>query len=151
MCEKEREEAVKQYKKLRNHCNNLIKAEAKRNNGGGITLESTTPEIWKELKIVIKPNRFSQNPLKIEENGIVTEDPLEVAEKFNAFFKEKIVKLSKEIVKNDNFDALEKLRAKMENLKETKGKLPRFTLKTVSTQEVMKIIKKTQKENFLWF
>ena len=93
-------------------------------------------------EIVIKPNRFSQNPLKIEENGIVTEDPLEVAEKFNAFFKEKIVKLSKEIVKNDNFDALEKLRAKMENLKETKGKLPRFTLKTVSTQEVMKIIKK---------
>ena len=69
------------------------------------------------------------------------EDPQEVAEKFNAFFKEKIVKLSKEIVKNDNFDALEKLRAKMENLKETKGNLPRFTLKTVSTQEVMKIIK----------
>ena len=151
MCEKKREEAVKEYKQLRNHCNNLVKAEAKRNNGGGITPESTTTEIWKEVKIVLKPNRFSQNPLKIEENGIVTEDPLEVAEKFNAFFKDKIVKLSKAITKNDNFDALDKLRAKMESLKESKGKLPRFTLKTVTTQEVMNIIKKLKKKTSCGF
>ena len=63
------------------------------------------------------------------------EDPLQVAEEFVTFFKEKIEKLEANIKKNPNIDPLSELKKKMKhsNLK--------FSLRTVKEKEVLKILK----------
>ena len=77
----------------------------------------------------------AKNFLKIETKEGIIEDPLQVAEEFNTFFKEKIEKLEANINKNPNIDPLSELKKKMKhsNLK--------FSLRTVKEKEVLKILK----------
>ena len=60
---------------------------------------------------------------------------MELAEEFNAFFKEKVEKLASRIIKDINTDPFSLLREKLHDAK------LKFTLRTVSESEVLKIIK----------
>ena len=86
-------------------------------------------EVWNSLNDILKPDRVARNSLKIETENKSIEDPLELAESFNNFFKEKVEGLAPRI-KNDRLtDPLPRLREKLHdcNLK--------FSLKTVSESE----------------
>merc|ERR1711997_1307611 len=116
------------YKKItsqRNYTNSLIKKAVRERAGRNITNESTMKEVWKGINDIIKPERNTKNFLKIETEEGTLEDPLQVAEEFVKFFKEKIEKLEANINKNPNIDPLTELKKKMKhsNLK--------FSLKTV--------------------
>ena len=98
------------FKKQRNFTNSLIKKAVREKAGRNISNESTMKQVWDGINDIIRPERNAKNFLKIEtENGII-EDPLQVAEKFNMFFKEKIEKLEANINKNPNIDPLSELK-----------------------------------------
>ena len=63
------------------------------------------------------------------------ENPLELAERFNVFFKEKVENLASRIKKDPNVNPFSKLKEKLldSNL--------RFKLKTVKEKEVIKLLK----------
>ena len=128
-------ELIKELKKHNNYCNKLIKKAVREMNGQNITSVSSVKEVWNSLNDILKPDRVARNSLKIETENKSIEDPLELAESFNNFFKEKVEGLAPRI-KNDRLtDPLPRLREKLHdcNLK--------FSLKTVSESEVLKILK----------
>ena len=45
-------------------------------------------QIWKELRIMLRPEKFANNKLKVVINGESTEDPQLIADAFVKFFKE---------------------------------------------------------------
>ena len=123
------------FKKQRNFTNSLIKKAVREKAGRNISNESTMKQVWDGINDIIRPERNAKNFLKIEtENGII-EDPLQVAEKFNMFFKEKIEKLEANINKNPNIDPLSELKKKLKHSK------LKFSLRTVKEKEVLKIMK----------
>ena len=123
------------FKKQRNFTNSLIKKAVREKAGRNISNESTMKQVWDGINDIIRPERNAKNILKIEtENGII-EDPLQVAEKFNMFFKEKIEKLEANINKNPNIDPLSELKKKLKHSK------LKFSLRTVKEKEVLKIMK----------
>ena len=123
------------FKKQRNYTNSLIKKAVREKAGRNISNESTMKQIWDSINDIIKPERNAKNFLKIETKEGTFEDPLQVAEEFVTFFKEKIEKLEANINKNPNIDPLSELKKKMKhsNLK--------FSLKTVKEKEVLKLLK----------
>ena len=123
------------FKKQRNYTNSLIKKAVREKAGRNISKESTVKQVWDGINDIIKPERNAKNFLKIETKEGIIEDPLQVAEEFNTFFKEKIEKLEANINKNPNIDPLSELKKKMKhsNLK--------FSLRTVKEKEVLKILK----------
>ena len=77
---------------------------------------------------------MAKNHIRIEKNGNLIEDPLQLAHEFNKFFKEKIEKLAAGIRKDPKIDPLAPLRKKLEGTKRT------FKLKTVSAKHVLNIL-----------
>ena len=105
------------FKKQRNYTNSLIKKAVREKAGRNITNESTMKEVWKGINDIIKPERNTKNFLKIETEEGTLEDPLQLAEEFVKFFKEKIEKLEANINKNPNIDPLAELKKKTETFK----------------------------------
>ena len=91
--------------------------------------------VWNGINDILKPERIARNSLKIENGNETFEDPLKVAEMFNTFFKEKVEALAARIKTDKVIDPLSRLKEKLDgfNLK--------FTLKPVSENEVLKILK----------
>ena len=83
-----------------------MREKARRN----ISNESTMKQIWDGINDIINPERKAKNFLKIKTEEGIIEDPLQVAEEFNTFFKEKIEKLEDNINKNPNIDPLSELK-----------------------------------------
>ena len=132
-------EMEKQYKKMNNYCNKMIKKSVKEITGENISDASSVKEIWKSINIILKPENSNKKVLKIETNDRTIEDPLELAEEFNVFFKEKAEKLSNEI-KNANSDPLSRLKEKM------KGSKLKFVLKTVKEKSILDILNSMKKK-----
>ena len=72
-------------------------------------------QIWKELCITLRPERFANNQMRLVINGKITEDPGVIAEAFVDFFKKKVDDLVIAVKSDPNFDPLEPLREKYEN------------------------------------
>ena len=125
----------KQLKKHNNYCNKLIKKAVREKNGKNITDVSSGKEIWKCINDILRPEKLIKNKIKIEIENQSFEDPEELAEKFNKFFKEKVEKLASGIRKNPKNDSFSKLREKLKNSNQT------FSLKTVCEKDVLKILK----------
>ena len=130
------EEKHTQYKKQRNYCNNLIKADIRRSLGENISNKSSNTDIWRAINVVLRPERMAYNKIKININDTVVEDTNVLNEKFNEFFKNKPIKLAKKIVKNERIDPLSRLKTKVAGLN-----LGLFTIKTATERQVSKVIK----------
>ena len=82
--------------------------------------------------------------MKVETEGHVTEDILELAEQFNKFFIENVSKLVGSIKRNQTVDPLSKLRKKLH------GCDLNFKLKTLSGKSVLKILNSLKSKKKLW-
>ena len=78
---------------------------------------------------------MNKNIIKIQTDNKLIEDPLQLAELFNTFFKDKVQNLANAIKKDPKIDTFSRLKGKLQ------GSNLRFTLKTVTENEVLKIIK----------
>ena len=83
----------------------------------------------------MKPQTLSKNSIKIDTENKLIEDPLDLAEEFNTFFKEKVEKLAARIKRDPNNDPFLRLRKKLQHLDLN------FNLRTVHEKEVLKILK----------
>ena len=128
-------ELERKYKKQKNYCNKLIKTTVREKRGQNITSSSDVKQIWKSISDVLNPEGISKNSLKIETEDQIIESPLELAEVFNSFFKNKVEKLSSGIKNHQKIDPLSKLRIKLQ------GSELNFKLKTVSEDKVLAIMK----------
>jgi hypothetical protein len=128
-------ELEKKYKKHNNYCNKMIKKSVREKTGQNITNVSNVQEVWKSVNDILKPERISKNTLKIETDDKLIEDPLQLAETFNMFFKDKVENLASGIKKNKNIDPLLKLRNKLQDAD------LKFKLKTVRENKVLEILK----------
>ena len=127
-------ELERKLKKHQNFVNKKIKSFVRGKTGQNISSESNAQEIWKSVNDILRPQKSSHNNLKIETEDKLIEEPLQVAEKFSVFFKEKIEKLV-EGIKNNNLDPLSKLKTKFQ------AKDLKFKVKTVSENKVLQILK----------
>ena len=92
-------------------------------------------EVWSSLNDILKPQTLANNSIKIDIEIKIIEDLLELAENFNIFFKEKVERLAATIRNDKLTDPLSRLRNKLH------GSNLKFTIKTVSESEVLKIMK----------
>ena len=83
-------EIEREFKKQSKYCNKLLKNVLREKRGQGITKSNNMKETWKSINHILHPERISKCSLKIETEGQVFQDPLEIAEKFNTFFREKV-------------------------------------------------------------
>ena len=134
-CGEEDSELEAQFKKQRNYCNKLIKQAVREKEGKNITNVSTVKEIWNSIQGILKPESLNRNTIKIQTEEKLIEDPLEVAESFNVYFKEKIGNLTSKLKKDPNTDPFLLLKEKLKDSKLS------FRLRTVSEKQVMKILK----------
>ena len=121
----------------------MIKKAVREKTGQNITKVSNVKEIWNSVNDILRPESLSKSTLKIESEDQIIEDPLELAEKFNVFFKEKVEKLAAGIKKNNNIDPLSRLRAKLHSLN------LKFKLKPVHEKLVLKLLKSLKSFSFL--
>ena len=113
----------------------MIKKEVRANIGKNITNMSSVNEVWNCINDILKPENSSKSNLKIETENQLIEDPHELAEKFNSFFKEKVENLAAGIKKNPKIDPFSSLREKVH------GSNLMFKLRTVHEKEVLKILR----------
>ena len=125
----------RQYKKQRNYCTKLVKNAVRENAGKNITSASTGKEIWNSINDILKPGRLDKSSIKIQTENQLMEDPLQIAEAFSVFFKEKVEKLVASIKKDPDNDPFSRLKGKLKdsNLK--------FILKTVSEKVVLNLLR----------
>ena len=135
-----------QFKKHRNYCNKMIKNAVRENAGKNITSASNVKDIWNSIGDILKPERLAKPSIKIQSGDKLIEDPLQLAETFNVFFKEKVEKLAASIKKqpingrnpdylDPDYDPFIRLREKLRDSKLI------FNLKTVSEKVVLGILK----------
>ena len=108
-------ELLSEFKDIRNHCANVLKAHLKKTLGLKITKESTMNEIWKQIQFIIK-KQINCGVLKIKSDSGLLEEPEKVAECLNKFFKDKPVKLISKINKSASINPNSKLAKKVEGL-----------------------------------
>jgi hypothetical protein len=84
-------------------------------------------EIWKIVNEVNKPKNKNEWNMLI--NGKVESDEQKIAEAFNDYFVNKIVKLKDNIEQSDVVDPLDKLKTKME------GNTCKFSLKSIKKKK----------------
>ena len=77
----------------------MIKNAARENAGKNITSASSGKDIWNSINDILKPERLAKPSIKIQTENQLIEDPLQIAEAFNVFFKEKVEKLAASINK----------------------------------------------------
>ena len=121
------------YKKCRNQCNNLLRSEQRKLTGTHLDENSTIDEIWKGVNKIIAP-RQTTKPLTIKVNNEKIDDPTQVANELNKWFKQKVEDLVKGIYKPEGVDPFERLKAKME------GRNLKFKLQPVDVQEVLTVL-----------
>ena len=137
---------VKQYKKHRNYCNNLVKNAVREITGKNITSASTVKDIWNSISDILRPKRLAKPSIKIQNGVHLIEDPQQVADTINVFFKEKVEKLAGSIKKqpingrnpdyiDPDYDPFIRLREKL------RGSNLKFNLKTVSEKVVLGLLK----------
>ena len=125
----------RKYKKKTNYCNKIIKKAVREKRGQNITTVSNVKQVWNSITDILKPEELSKPPLKIKIENQIIEEPSELAEEFNAFFKNKVKKLAAGIKKSQKIVPLSKSRNKLQ------GSELKFRLKTVHESEVLKMIK----------
>lgn len=91
----------------------MIKKAVRESRGQNIINLSSTKEVWNSINDILQPDRLSKTNIRIETDGQTIEDPLEIAEKFNVYFKEKVERLAAGIKNNQNIDPLSKLKNKL--------------------------------------
>ena len=106
-------ELEKTLKKHRNYCNKMIKKVVKEKAGKNITNVSSVKQIWSSINDIIKPENLNKHMIRIHKEEKIIEDPLELAETFNVYFKEKVEKLAAGIKREPNFDPFQKLKKKI--------------------------------------
>ena len=126
-------ELLSEFKTVRNHCANVLKAHLKKTLGLKITDESTLNEIWKQIQFIIK-KQVNCGSLKIKSDSGLLEEPEKVAQCLNIFFKDKPVKLVSKINKSALINPNSKLAKKVEGLN------LKFSLQPVDVQVVLKIL-----------
>ena len=137
---------VKQYKKHRNYCNNLMKKAVREITGKNITSASNVKDIWNSISDILRPERLDKPSIKIQNGVQLIEDPQQVADTINVFFKEKVEKLAGSIKKqpinsripdyiDPDYDPFIRLREKL------RGSKLKFKLKTVSEKVVLGLLK----------
>ena len=135
------EKLHEEYKRSRNTCNNLVTQEHRKLMGTNITETSTMNQVWKTINKILYP-RESQN-MTIQVKGPVKgklENPDQVADEMNHWFKEKVERLVIKIDKSKLQDPFEKLIAKLKN------KRLKFSLQPVDVQEVLMVLKDLKKK-----
>ena len=113
----------------------MIKIAVRENTGKSITSASSGKEIWNSINDILRPERLAKTSIKIQTVNQLIEDPLQVADAFITFFKEKVEKLAASVNKDPNVDPFSRLKEKLRvlNLK--------FNLKTVSEKVVLNLLK----------
>ena len=134
-------ELEKKFKKHRNYCNKLIKRAVREKAGTNISNVSNVKQVWKSINDILKPENIAKNSIKIQLNNDIIEDPQQLAEEFNIFFKKKVENLADGIKKNLHIDPVSHLREKMSGLN------LKFKLRTVSEKEISKILKAMKSKN----
>jgi hypothetical protein len=135
-----------QFKKQRNYCNKLFKNAVRENSGKNITSASSGKDIWNSINDILKPESLAKHSIKIQTEDQLIEDPLQIAEAFNGFFKEKVERLAASIktycansrtpyYTDPDYDPFIRLKEKL------RGSNLKFNLKTVSEQIVQKILR----------
>ena len=135
------EKLHEEYKRSRNTCNNLVTQEHRKLMGTNITETSTMNQVWKTINKILYP-RESQN-MTIQVKGPVKgklENPDQVADEMNHWFKEKVERLVIKIDKSKLQDPFKKLIAKLKN------KRLKFSLQPVDVQEVLMVLKDLKKK-----
>jgi hypothetical protein len=128
-------EILQKYKKCRNRCNNLIKAQHRKAMGTYLTDGSSINEVWKTVNSIIKPKKNNKT-LSVQVGEKLIEEPVKVADELNNFFKEKIEKLVNKIDKSQLENPLQKLK---NNLSDRNLK---FSLQPVDIHKVLEILSK---------
>ena len=105
---------VTNYRKHKNYCNRLQNKIIHEQRGENITPNSSMNQIWKVLRIILKPEKVANNHLRMIIDGESTEDPQKIAEAFVNFFKKKGDDLAAAIKADPDFDPLEQLKKKYE-------------------------------------
>ena len=137
---------VEQYKKQRNYCNKLKKIAVREITGKNITSTSNVKDIWRSIGDILKPERLAKPSIKIQIGDQLIEDPRQVADTLNVFFKEKVEKLAAGIKKqtinsripeyvDPDYDPFIRLREKL------RGSKLKFSLKPVSEKVVLGLLK----------
>ena len=125
----------KAYKECRNQCNNLLKSEHRKLMGTHLDEKSTINEVWKRVNKMLAP-RQTAKPLTLEIDESKMDDPNQVSNELNKWFKQKPEDLVKKIYKPDTVDPFSRLRAKMQN------RQLKFKLQPVDVQEVLSVLQK---------
>ena len=73
---------LKQFKKQKNFCNNLIKKDIRKALGRNVNSKSSVTEVWKAIIDILKPEKMACNSWKIDVDGEYIEAPEELAEAF---------------------------------------------------------------------
>ena len=127
------------YRKSRNQCNNLLRTEHRKLMGTHLSENSTINEVWKGVNTILAPRQNSK-PLTIKVNNEKIDDPNQVANELNKWFKQKVEDLVKEIYKPEMVDPFERLRNKMKN------RQLKFKLQAVDVHEVLAVLQKLKKK-----
>ena len=88
---------IKKYKKHKNHINRLQKRIIMEQKGIAITPQSSTNEIWKTSREVLRPGNQVVTQMKIVKDGVEIVNPKELAENFGTFFIKKVDDIVEEI------------------------------------------------------
>ena len=126
------------YKQLRNKAINQMRTDTRNQNADRLANAKNEGEVWKIVNEIIKPKSSPQIVLSTNE-GEVTDD-LEIANKFNEYFIQKIEDLKEKIDPTLIKDPLARIQEK------TKRKNLSFSLKKITEKEVVKIMKSMSKK-----
>ena len=129
-------EAAESFRKFRNKVTAMVRAEKKRKVQDQIESDPSVKNVWNITNRILKGERTCRKLILEEDGQEITED-LDVAEKFNNFFCQKIIRLKQNINPKYKVDPFPYTRRLVQN----KNSLS-FSLKTVSTNEVLKTIKR---------
>ena len=134
-----KKELHENYRKLRNKCTTRIRKETIANSVRRIEKSQTPSEYWKIANEVINPRENKSITLTINGKDVTDEEKL--CEEFKNGFLEKIEKLVEGTKQQQRCDPLSKLREQVKNYN------LKFNLKTVSEEQILKIIKNLKNTN----
>ena len=128
-------ECWREYRRIRNKCTSLIRRDVRNATSNMMEGKYGKKNIWKVVNTIISPKTNEKIKLKIDGQGVLTNDK-QIADEFNSFFVRKIENLRNNIDPSLKQDPLRILRNAAQDMKN-----PWFTLKTVSENQVVEYIK----------
>ena len=135
-CNKADKNEVRAYRKQKNFTNRLINKVIQDHKEIKINEKSSMNDCYKACEEVLRPEKLAKNKMQLIKDGETIENPKELVDVLNHFFKNKPEKLAADVKIHPGTDPLEKLREKM------KSKKLSFGLQTVSVNHVKNIIRK---------